>query len=218
MDVDELLTIPCSEPSPCLTEKGQQSDLANSPQMRNMIRSISPHSMEASFPPHDETLQALVPEGLNLSFKTGHKFRPHQTIPENLIRPSSRTASLYEVKSPFSITVRVVKTPDQSPLQSPNQSPQRSPTRSSSRSLTTIEEDSRTDIGPGLKRKFAAHGGRVHKKLFGDNGWLDDHKPASTLRRRPSVMRELGRKLKGLVSDPSLPFATTLSESHIHPV
>ncbi|KAJ5980690.1 hypothetical protein N7481_007988 [Penicillium waksmanii] len=201
MNVDELLAIPYGESSPCLEEKGQQSDLENSPQIRNMIRSISPDSMEASFPPHDETLQALVPEGLNLSFKTRHKFRPHLTIPENLIRPLSRTASVYEVKSPFSITARVVKSPDQSPLQSPNQSPQRSPTRSPSRSLATIEEEFGTDIGPGLKRKFAAHGGRVHKKLFGDNGWLDDHKPAPTLRRRPSVMRELGRKLKGLKGD-----------------
>ncbi|CAI7677665.1 unnamed protein product [Penicillium pancosmium] len=201
MDVDELLAIPCSEPSPCLTEKGQQSDLANSPHIRNMSRSISPDSIEASFPPHDETLQVLVPEGLNLSFKTGHKFQPYLTIPENLLRPLSRAASVYEVKSPFSITARVVKSPDQSPLQSPHQSPQRSPTRSPSRSLTTIEEDSGTDSGPGLKRKYAAHGGRVHKKLFGDNGWLDDHKPASTLRRRPSVMRELGRKLKGLKGD-----------------
>lgn len=218
MDVNELLAISCRDPSPSLTETGRHSDLANFPQIRNMIRSISPDSMEVSFPPCDETLQALVPEGLNLSVKTGHKFQPHLTIPENLIQSLSRTASVYEVKSPFSMTARVVKSPDQSPLPSPNQSPRRSPTRSPSRSLATIEEDSGTEIGPGLKRKLASHGGRVHKKLFGDNGWLDDHKPAATLRRRPSVMRELGRKLKGLVSDLFPPFENSLSKSHIFPV
>jgi hypothetical protein len=218
MDVDELLAIPCSEPSPCLIEKGQQSTLPNSPQTRTMIRSVSPDSTGASFPPCDETLQALVPEGLNMSFKTGHKFRPHLTIPENLIQPLSRTASVYEVKSPLSMAARVGRSPDQSPLHSPSQSPRRSPTQSPSRSLGTIEEDSGTDIGPGLKRKFAYPGGGVHKKLFGDNGWLDDHKPAPSLRRRPSVMRELGRKLKGLVIDLSLPFSNDWSESHINPV
>lgn len=186
---------------PHLVGTDQQSSLANSQRMRTMVRADTdiPDSMETSFPPRDEALQALIPEGLKWSVKTGHEFRPHLTIPRSFTRPISRAASVYEVKSPLSVTARVIKTPDQSP----NQSPQGSPTRSPTRSLMTIEEDSSTESNLVLKRRLKSHSGRARKKLFGDNGWLDDHRPPQTPRRRPSVMRQLGKKLKELVGLPS---------------
>ncbi|KAJ5242681.1 uncharacterized protein N7469_001008 [Penicillium citrinum] len=200
-EAKELVTAPCDDPSPSLTVTNQQLGLANSQSLRNIIQCDSPTITGASCPPRDEALRALIPEGLQWPAKPGHKLRPHLTIPEDLRRPKSSNASVYEVESLLSASARVIKSPGQSPTQSRNQSPERSSTRSPTRSLDTIEEEISMDSTLGLKRKPTTAGERVHKKLFGDNGWLDDHKPPRTPRRRPSVIRELGRKLKGLTGD-----------------
>lgn len=190
-DVYDQVAILCNEPSPCLGETNHPSELAKTQQIRKMVRADTPSLVGASAIPRNEALQALIPTGLNLSIKTGHGFQPHVTTPERF-RPISHVASVYEVKFPLSVTPRLVKSPSQSPTRSSNQSP--------TRSLGTIEEEGSTDSSAGLKRKSTVHSGRVHKKLFGDNGWLDDPKSPRTPRRRSSVMREFGKKLKQLVS------------------
>lgn len=143
--------------------------------------SLGSPSSEIWISPKDKALKALVPEKLNVPIKEGHQYQLAVERCDCTRLAHSRMAS-FEYDDMIKRQISRINVPEK------------------------ITELDAIDLNEEVLGPVGAH----KKKLFGENGWLEDASDAKGLRRRQSkakMLKNFGKKIKQhmeeLVSSPS---------------